>query len=235
MPHRAVSIPMPHGASMGGYLTLPPAGAGKGSGVVVLQEIFGINRFVRDVCDDLAQMGYVALAPDLFWRMEAGVDLDYSEPERAKAFAFWKKFDPVHGIADTGAAMKYLAGLPECNGKVGLVGFCLGGKLVVKAGADFGAEAIVSIYGVGLDADVDIIRNLRCPTAFLIGSKDAHIPAETVAAVKQATSGKANLSTHVYAGAQHGFYNHWRSEVHDPTAQRSAREQVAKTLSAGLN
>ena len=112
--------------SFRGYVATPESGSGPG--ILLLQEIFGINQHIRDVADYYAEEGYVVLAPDLFWRMEPEVELGYSEEDFQKAFGFYQKFDVPKCIEDMQAATKVLRDLDECKGKVGSIGFCLGGK-----------------------------------------------------------------------------------------------------------
>src|SRR5262247_3127649 len=113
------------GAEFDGYLSLPASGYGPG--IVVLQEIFGVNPFVRNVADWYAAHGFVALAPDLFWRQERGVVL--TESQREKAFALYQGLDEAKAVEDSAAAMNFLRSHSACNGRVGAVGFCLGGNL----------------------------------------------------------------------------------------------------------
>ncbi len=141
------------GVGMRIYRALPPAG--RGPVVIVLQEIFGVNEAMRSVADDLASNGFVALAPDLFWRLEPGVDLGYSATDHEKAVAYWRRFDLDAGVGDVAATVEAARRAPYCTGKVALFGFCLGGQLAVKAGARTPVDAIVSFYGVQLGKCLD--------------------------------------------------------------------------------
>src|SRR5690349_840394 len=116
-----VSVPLPAKTAMDAYLALPPAG--KGLGVVMLQEIFGVNAAMRAKAEGLAADGCAVLVPDLFWRAERRVDLGYSEPERQRGFELMKRFDMQAGVADAVAAAKWLARHPASNGRVAFVGF----------------------------------------------------------------------------------------------------------------
>jgi len=129
-----------------------PDGAGPFPAVVVIQEIFGVNRFVRAVADRLAGQGYLAVAPDLFWRIEPGIDItDQSEAEWQKAFQLYQAFDVPKGIEDIAATIATVRKSPACNGKVGAVGYCLGGLLAYLTAARTDSDATVSYYGVGID------------------------------------------------------------------------------------
>ncbi|HEX3673352.1 MAG TPA: dienelactone hydrolase family protein, partial [Rhizomicrobium sp.] len=122
-----VTIATPDGA-MGGYLAKPSAG--RGPGLVVIQEIFGVNKVMRDLADGFASRGYFALVPDLFWRIQPGVQLtDHTKAEWDQAFALMNKFNPDSGVKDVQASIDHLRGTSGCTGKVGDVGYCLGGLL----------------------------------------------------------------------------------------------------------
>ncbi len=130
---------------------------------MLCQEIFGINDYVREVADLYAEEGYVVLAPDLFWRMEPGVDLGYSPEDWQRAFGFFQKFDIDAGVADVTASVKALRAHPACTGKVGALGFCLGGKLAYLAAAHSGVDAAVGYYGVGIEGALDLRAENRVP------------------------------------------------------------------------
>src|SRR5262249_671659 len=123
-----ITIPSFDGNSFDAYLALPASGYGPG--IVVLQEIFGVNRYIRDVADWYASHGFVAVAPDLFWREERNVELnDKSEEDWNKALAFYNGLDEGKAVADAAATLEFLRGQQYCNGRAGAVGFCLGGNL----------------------------------------------------------------------------------------------------------
>src|ERR1700685_4492394 len=140
------------GGGMTGYLVTPASGSGPG--VMLLQEIFGVNGHMRDVADLYAEEGYVVLAPDLFHAMEQRVDLGYDGADLEKAFGFYQRFDPESAVPDMIAAVAALRARPECTGGVGAVGFCLGGKLAWLAAARAGVDAAVSYYGVRVETSV---------------------------------------------------------------------------------
>src|SRR5205085_12497952 len=129
-----------------------PARGGPTPAVVVIQEIFGVNRFVREVADQLAADGYLAIAPDLFWRIEPGVDItDQSEAEWQKAFSLMNAFDLDKGVEDIAATIASVRKDPACSGKVGAVGYCLGGRLAYLTAARTDADASVAYYPVAVD------------------------------------------------------------------------------------
>ena len=124
--------------------------------VVVVQEIFGVNADLRGTCDELAKQGYFALSPDLFWRMEPGVDLsDQTEAEWKKGFALYTAFDYPSGVSDIAATLQVARTLAGASGKVGLMGYCLGGLMTFLTTARHGADASVVFYGGNTEKHLD--------------------------------------------------------------------------------
>src|ERR1700744_2738727 len=125
MTSERITVSTPDG-QFSAYVARPAAPSAPA--VVVIQEIFGVNAVMRGVCDDLAAKGYLAVCPDLFWRIEPGIDItDHSDAEWKRAFELFNAFDIDAGVADIAATIDLIRGDPACNGKVGAVGFCLGG------------------------------------------------------------------------------------------------------------
>src|SRR5260221_3514952 len=122
-----IEIAAADGGTFRGYLTVPASGSGPG--ILLLQEIFGVNSSMREVADYYAEEGYVVLAPDLFWRLEPGIELGYSQADFNKAFCYYKRFDANQSIKDAADALKGLRALGEGAGKGGALGFCLGGNI----------------------------------------------------------------------------------------------------------
>src|SRR5947199_8636236 len=162
-----IDIAAADGGSFKGYLAVPASGSGPG--ILLLQEIFGVNSSMREVADYYAEEGYVVLAPDLFWRLEPGIELGYSEADFNKAFGYYQRFDANLSIKDAADALKVLRARRECAGKVGALGFCLGGKLAYLTAARTGAACAVASYGVAIEADLgdaaDIERAIVCEPA----------------------------------------------------------------------
>ncbi len=145
-----ITLTAADGGSFSAYLASPASGAGPG--VVVLQEIFGVNQVMRDIADDLAAKGYFAIVPDLFWRQAPGIQItDKTEAEWARAFELYQGFDEDLGINDATVALNHLRTVPGCSGKVGSVGYCLGGKLAYLMATRSSADASVGYYGVGIE------------------------------------------------------------------------------------
>src|SRR5262245_50703243 len=145
------------GGEFDAYLMLPASGSGPG--IVLLQEIFGVNQVMRSIVDWYAQRGFVVICPDLFWRQERGVQLtDQTDAEWKRAFELYQGLDEAKAVEDAGAALAYLRGHPACAGKVGAVGFCLGGKLAyllaVRHPLGHVADCSIGCYGVGIETVV---------------------------------------------------------------------------------
>ncbi len=185
------------------YLAKPASGAGPG--VVVIQEIFGVNANVRAIADELAAAGYVALAPDLFWRIEPGVDItDKSEAEWAKAFDLFGKFNVDLGVADIAAAIKTLRAIPGV-GKVGAVGHCLGGLLAYLAAARTDVDVSVSYYGVNIASLLGEASKISKPILLHVAEKDQFVPADAQKQVTDALGPNPNATVLTYAGQDHAF------------------------------
>lgn len=190
--------------SFSAYLA-PPA-AGSGPGIAGIQEIFGVNRAMRDICDDLAGQGYLALCPDLFWRQEPGIQLtDQTEAEWARAFELYQGFDESKGTEDLTTTLAHLRGRDECTGKVGTLGHCLGGKLVYLMATRSDADGNVSYYGVGIEANLDEAKNITKPLLMHIAEADQFVPAEAQKAIKDKLAGNSLVTIHSYPGLDHAF------------------------------
>lgn len=175
-----------------------PAGTPKG-GIVVIQEIFGVNQHIRKVCDDFAGLGYAAVAPALFDRTQKDFQSGYTPPEIEKARTFVAKPDWDAMMRDTDAAIKELAS----TGPVGIVGFCMGGTIAFLAATRLsGLSAAVGYYGGRIVAFAD--EKPKCPVQLHFGEKDASIPMTDVETIKQKRGGDCEI--YVYKEGGHGFH-----------------------------
>ncbi|MBR7945458.1 dienelactone hydrolase family protein [Burkholderia cenocepacia] len=189
--------------SFGGYLALPKHG--KGPAVIIIQEIFGVNAHIRAVADQYAADGFVALAPDVFWRTQPRVELTYEGADRDKGIELMKKTDVGLAVADIGAAADALRARPEVDGKLGAIGYCFGGQLTYRAAATGKLDAAVSYYGGGIQNALDLAGQVTQPILFHYAENDHGIPLTAVDQVKAAFAGHGHASFHVYPGAEHGF------------------------------
>ena len=197
----SISIQAPDG-SFNAYLAVPEAGSGPG--IVLLQEIFGVNANMRAIADVYAEEGYTVLVPDLFWRIQPGVELGWSDADMKTALGLYAKFDVEPALRDISATVEALRAHPACTGQVGALGFCLGGLLASLAAVRCGLDCAVGYYGGGIDKHLDELASLRVPLTLHFGTEDTHIPAEAVAAIRAKLTGP-NIEIFTYPGAGHGF------------------------------
>ena len=174
--------------------------------VVVIQEIFGVNAVMRGIADEMAAAGYLAICPDLFWRIEPGIDItDQSEAEWKRAFELYQAFDVEQGVEDIAATIAAVRADPGCNGKVGAVGFCLGGLLAFLTGARTDSDASVSYYGVGIENFVGEAKALARPLLLHIAEEDQFVPKEAQAVIIEALKDNPKVELHTYPGRDHAF------------------------------
>ncbi|MEK9661105.1 MAG: dienelactone hydrolase family protein [Alphaproteobacteria bacterium] len=210
-----------------------PDGDGQWPGLVVLAEIYNANHWVRAVADGYAEQGFVCLAPDLYWRQEPGRYLEYTPEDQKIGRALGAAMDLDAFTDDMADYVAALAGRADCTGRVGTVGFCLGGKLVYLAVAHDLVDAGVGYYAVGLDRHLDEAATVTRPLLLHFADLDEHVPQDTVAAVKRALAGKANVAIHDYAGTDHGFNRFGYPPFH-PEAAVVALDRSLAFLRASL-
>lgn len=176
-----------------------------GHAVIVLQEIFGVTRHVRAIADRFAEDGYLAYAPDLFWRVQPGIELSHSKEDVERAFAILGKYRDEDGLADITAVASNIRARAGFSGKVAVAGLCLGGKLAFLAAAHTPVDAAIAYYGVGIEKVLADAGRLRCPLQMHFGDQDRYVPAPARAQIEQAVAGR-DVEFHTYPGADHGFY-----------------------------
>jgi len=206
------------------HLAVPAAG--KGPGLVLAQEIFGINATMREAAELYAEEGYVVLVPDLFWRQEPGIELDESQFDRA--LALYQGFDEAKGVQDIQASLDALRGCPEFAGRAGVLGFCLGGKLAWLAACRTDCDVAVSYYGVGIEQALDeATKQPGKPVVLHIAEQDGFCPPPARAAILDALTGKAGVELYVYPGADHAFARGGSAHFHKPSALMAHQRSVA--------
>ncbi|MDF1791984.1 MAG: dienelactone hydrolase family protein [Thalassobaculaceae bacterium] len=199
-----VSISAADGGSFSAYVAQPSAKPA--AAVVVIQEIFGVNAVMRDLTDAYAAQGYLAICPDLFWRIEPGIDItDKSEAEWQQAFDLFGKFDVDLGVLDLIATLNQVRGMDGCNGKAGTVGYCLGGKLAYLMATRSDADANVSFYGVGLDALIGEAAKIAKPYLCHVAENDGFVPKEAQDTFIPVLAANAHTTVQVYNGQDHAF------------------------------
>ena len=187
--------------------------------IVVIQEIFGVNEGIRGKCDRLAANGYLALAPDLFWRLEPGVTLDPDlEHEFKRALDLMGQFDQDQGVADVEATIRHARkelGVPN----VGVVGYCLGGRLAYMVAARTDADATVGYYPVGLPELLREKHAIANPLMLHIAGADHFVPPEAQAAMHEGLDDHPKVTLHDYPGEDHGFATETGQRRSDKAAQ----------------
>jgi carboxymethylenebutenolidase len=218
------------GETFGGYLALPPTGTGPG--LVLFQEIFGVNRHIRSIADQYALDGFVVLVPDLFWRQGHRIELTYEGDDRDRAFALYSKLSLEDAEADGATSIAALASRPEVSGKIGAIGFCLGGRLAFRAAAAGRVDFACCYYGGGIHQDLHLAESITVPTQYHYGADDTHILPEHVAQVRAAMADKP-AEFYVYENTGHGF-NCWDRSAYHRASALLAHGRALQAMSAHL-
>ncbi len=229
-----IDIKAKDGGTFKGYLALPKGGTGPG--LMILQEIFGVNEAIRATCDYFAEEGYVVLAPDMFWRIDERIELGYSQEDFGKAFECYGKFDFAKAVEDMTATVEHLKGMDAVKGhgknhqtQVAALGYCLGGALAYQAAAHCGVDAAASYYGVAIEKQLDVKDKIKCPMVLHFGGADEHVPMEAVEQVKKAFEDRDDVLVNVYEGAPHAFANRFR-DTYDKAAAGMAHSRTIALL-----
>jgi carboxymethylenebutenolidase len=231
-----VTIKSFDGGEFDGYLALPASGYGPG--IVVLQEIFGVNSHMRSVADWYAAHGFVALCPDLFWRLQRGVELTDKGDDWNKAVAFYQRVDEAKAVEDSAAAVEFLRGSSACSGRVGAVGFCMGGNLAYLLSVRFEPDCAVGYYGVSIEKGLGEANNLNRPLLLHIAERDKFCPPEAQAQIHEALDSNPLVKIHDYAGMDHAFGRtggeHYDAAAAELANLRSLEFFVSNLAGAGL-
>ncbi|WP_418318123.1 dienelactone hydrolase family protein [Piscinibacter sakaiensis] len=197
-----------------GWLALPPAGSGPG--LLLWQEVFGVNAHIRRVAEQYALAGFVVLAPDIFWREERRLDLGYEGADRERGRAIAQALQREQLQADIRASVDALRSHPACAGKrVGTIGYCLGGRLAYQTAAWATVDAAVAYYGGGIQDQLGLLPEISAPLQFHYAGRDHHIPQAAIEQVRTAVGNAGEVF--VYPEAQHGF-NCWARSTYDPAS-----------------
>lgn len=223
MTSEEITIKSKDGGEFMAYVARPASGTGPG--LVVIQEIFGVNQVMREITDAFAADGFVAVCPDIFWRQEPGIQLtDKTEAEWERAFELFNGFDLDQGMDDLDATVEHVRGLEGCTGKVGSVGFCLGGRLAFLTATRTGVDAAVGYYGVMLDQHTD--EALQAPVLLHVATEDSFVPKETQKAMHDALDGDPKATLHDYEGNEHAFARHGGEHYDEKAAEKARRRTL---------
>jgi carboxymethylenebutenolidase len=199
-----ISIKSVDGGEFSAYLAAPASG--KGPGIVLLQEIFGVNQVMRDIADWYASRGFIVVCPDLFWRQQPGIQLtDQTDADWKRAFELYQGLDEARAIDDAGATLSFLRSHPACTGRVGGVGFCLGGRLAYLLAVRHQPDCSVGYYGVAIEKALDEAAHLRTPLMLHVAGKDQYCPPEAQGQIHKALDGNPLATIHDYLECDHAF------------------------------
>jgi carboxymethylenebutenolidase len=202
--------------------------------VVVLQELFGVNADIRQTCGELAEQGFIAVAPDLFWRQEPGVDLSVtSEADWQHGLRLYQAYDRDAGAQDVKDTANAATQLPGCTGKVAVLGYCLGGLMTFLTAARFGADAAVVYHGGDTEKYLDEVKGLNAPLLMHLGEEDEFISKAAQAAIKAALANKPNATVYSYPGQYHAFSRH-NGAHYNAAAAALAHERTYEFLNRHL-
>ena len=223
---RYVEVQAGDGRSFNAYFAKPASGSGPG--LVLLQDIFGVNGAIKQMADHYAEEGYLVMAPDLFWRMQPGVSLGYGDADRPRALEFHKHFDLDAGIGDIEAAMQALRRRPEHRGKVGVLGHTFGGTLAYLAAARTDVDCAVSYYGAGLAGHLGDARRIRCPMTVHLAGADHHMSAGQQKLIADTFRSRSDVEVYAYSGVDNGFATPGRDSWDRPAALMSGTRTLAQ-------
>jgi len=194
-------------SAFGAYIARPKASPA--SAVVVLQELFGVNADIRKTCDELAEQGFVAVAPDLFWRQEPGVDLSVtSEADWQHGLRLYQAYDRDAGARHVKDTVNAVAKLPECTGRVAVLGYCLGALMVFLTAVRYGVDAAVAYHGGDTDKYLGEVGGLEAPLLMHLAEEDEFISKPAQAEIKAALAKKPDTTVYSYPGQNHAFSRH---------------------------
>ncbi len=203
MTTESVRIPAKDGGDFEAWLAAPASG--RKPGIIVLPEVYNANPWSRSVADRFAAEGYVAIVPDVYWRQEPGAYLPYTPEGRERARALGAAMDLPLFIEDLRACVNWLRRRADCTGRIGVVGFCFGGKLACLGLSQHVVDAGVMYYPTQLEHHLDAVRTIDRPVMMHFGSLDYRVPPDLYDRIRGSLAGKPNASTFWYEGADHGF------------------------------
>jgi carboxymethylenebutenolidase len=215
-----------------GRVIIPDAGSGPG--LLLLQEIFGVNDYLQEVGERLAALGYVTLAPDLFWRQEPGVALPHDEASLGKGIQLAMGFDAAKGSEDLGASLAHLRSLPEVQGGAGVLGFCFGGTMAYLTAAAHDPDVAVSYYGSQIPDLLGMADGVTCPILFHFAGADAFLALERAEAVAATFADRPGAQVIIHPGAGHAFDNSFAPAFHQPEPAARAWEETRAFLAQHL-
>ena len=227
----SVGVPSHDGDAFDAHVAVPDQGSG--AAVVLLHEALGTTDYTRAVAERLAALGYLTMAPDLFWRIERNVDLPHDDSGMARVLELIGQFDPHAGVRDVEAALAFLRARPDVDRGVGVIGFCFGGGLAYGAACELDPDCVVAYYGVGVELLSERIDEVTCPALLHIGTDDVFIPVDSLERLQAAAATQPNIEIDVHQGAGHAFDNPY-AQWHEPDTAARAWARTADFLAEHL-
>jgi carboxymethylenebutenolidase len=196
-------------------------------GIVLLQEESGTNNQIENMCNLLAEEGYLVVAPDVFARLDRDVNLVYSQEDVEKGVPLSERFDTEQGLRDIGVAIAALRAMPGCDGKVATIGFSLGGTLAVLAAARYDVQCAISYYGVGIERHLDEVKLITSPLVMHFAEEDRFSSPETISAIRRAFAGHKNVKVYTYPGVDYAFASPESASHNKPAASMAYSRSFA--------
>ncbi len=220
-----IAVSCPDGRQLRAYLAQPALGSGPG--LLLVHGEQGLNEFMRETADRLAEEGYVCLVPDLFARLNSGLDSGDGAAGATRPQTSHKPFDDALGVADLTASATTLRGLPSYRGKLGFIGWGSGGRLAVLAAAGHPADCVVSYASTDLQHLGEKLVRLTYPVLVQLGEADTHQPAAARLALTAACAGQAHIEIHTYPACGHNFSDRFHSDYNKPAAMMAYSRTIA--------
>ncbi len=233
-PTRVIAIQSEDGHTFAAHITLPRETTNPVPCVIVIQEIFGVNDDIREKCAWLASQGFIAIAPDLFWRTEHHIQLSDQVPEELeRAFKLFNEFNVELGVQDLKSTLNVINKEMKTVGKVGCLGYCLGGKLAYLLGCQSNIDASVSYYGVGIENMLSDANKLKNNMMIHIAKKDGFVPPEAQEKIDASLSKNNKVKLHFYDDVDHAF-TRTGGDNYSPEAAKIADDRTIEFLKDNL-
>lgn len=226
MADRTEAIPAHDGGTFAGYVFEPERPSGKA--VLLLQEIFGVVTYIENVARRLGDLGYLVMAPDMYWRLQPGIRLAPPDEQIGNALGFASRFDWDLGTADSGSALAHLRRVN--GGQTGVLGFCFGGTLALLTAVSHEPDFAVAYYGSGVPDAIERSDQITCPLLLHFGDSDPTISNEAIERVRRRVEARPDIEMHVHPGASHAFDNHESTMFHHPEAAHRAWQLTTEFL-----
>ena len=221
---KQIRVPASDSGDFGAYLSMPakiPAPA-----IIMLHEIFGVTGWIEETADLFASQGFCVAAPEMFWRLEPDFVADFRDPaQREKGFQYRGLIDHDKAVDDIASVITHLKAMPECNGKIGVTGFCTGGTLTYLAAARLNIDAAAAYYGTQIHEFLNEGQSVGCPTILHAGTKDEHVPLDLLEQIKIGFAENSNIAIHEY-DTGHAFAHTERINYYSEEASQLAHART---------